>query len=228
MNKSRIICAAFVAAGLLVAFSRPGLAHRVNLFAYVEGDTVHVECSYKRSERVRYGEIIVRNPTTGAIYLTGKTDENGNFVFPVPTEARAAKTDLGILLRAGEGHQNDWIVKAGEYLSALPAAAAPTVGPAAAPKTTVPAASEPVDPAVSAQSPSAVPAGPAPAVLTTTAMQAVVEAAVEKKIAPLRKMLLEDKEKGPSLSEIVGGIGYLVGLAGLAAYIRSRKGGVGS
>ena len=223
-----VLAAFVVVAGISV---RPADAHRVNVFAYVEGDTVHVECSYSKSDRVRFGEVEVSDPATGKVYLTGKTDEKGNFAFPVPAEARAAKADLRLRLRAGEGHQNDWTVAADEYLSAAPtASAAPS---AAAPQS---GKSAPAAPAV------AVPAQTAPAVATTAApalppvdmaalqatVQAAVEAGVEKKIAPLRKILLDEKEKGPGLTEIFGGIGYLLGIAGLLAYARSRGGRSGS
>jgi len=203
----RILVALVVVAWVSV---RPADAHRVNVFAYVEGDTVHVECSYSKSDRVRFGEVEVSDPATGKVYLTGKTDEKGNFAFPVPAEARAAKADLRLRLRAGEGHQNDWTVAADEYLSAAPTAPAAAV-PAPAAATTAPPAQPPVDMAA----------------LQAT-VQAAVEAGVEKKIAPIRKILLDEKEKGPGLTEIFGGIGYLLGIAGLLAYARSRGGRSGS
>lgn len=220
MNKQRFSHVALWAVVALIAFSRPALAHRVNVFAYVEGDSVHVECSYSRSDRVRFGDIEVKNSATGKVYLTGKTDDKGYFIFTVPPEARSDKADLDLVLHAGEGHQNDWIVKAEEYLSAAPAA--PTS--AASPSSDAPGlAAENVVPVVATGSDAPV-AKPGVAV-NQAALQAVVEAAVEKKIAPLRNILLAEKEKGPGLTEIIGGIGYLVGIAGLLAYARSRKRG---
>jgi len=222
-----VLAALVVVAGVSV---RPADAHRVNVFAYVEGDTVHVECSYSKSDRVRFGEVEVSDPATGKVYLTGKTDEKGNFVFPVPAEARAAKADLRLRLRAGEGHQNDWTVAADEYLSAAPTApAAPSAAAPqsektapAAPATAVPA---PASPATATAAPTQTPVDMAALQAT---VQAAVEAGVEKKITPLRKILLDEKEKGPGLTEIFGGIGYLLGIAGLLAYARSRGGRSGS
>ncbi|MFU2207452.1 hypothetical protein [Solidesulfovibrio sp. C21] len=207
-----------IALALCLGAAAPALAHRVNVFAYVEGNDVHVECSYSRSDRVRFGEITVKNAVTGQVYLTGKTDDKGNFVFPVPEAARKDKTEIAIHLDAGEGHQNNTTVKAEEYLSAAPAAPAvptsavsmPTATPAAtaaAPASTAPAVAVPMDQA---------------------ALRAVVEQAVEVKIAPIRKMLLDQEEKGPGLAGIAGGIGWLVGIAGLLAYVRCRKGGRGA
>ena len=221
---------------LCLASARDAAAHRVNVFAYVEGDTVHVECSYSRSDRVRFGDIDVQNAVDGKSYLTGKTDEKGDFSFSVPPAARAAKADLRILLRAGEGHQNDWTVKYDEYAAAAPAARA-------TPAEATPVAAQATPKAVPATAAQATPAGPsvapaapgapaAPASMDTAAFKALlettVEAAVEKKIAPIRKMLLDDKEKGPGVAEIFGGIGWLVGVAGIAAYAKSRRSGRGA
>lgn len=206
----------------LIAPTPAALAHRVNVFAYVEGETVHVECAYSRSQPVLFGDIEVRNGATGKIYLTGKTDDKGRFAFTVPPKARSEKADLNLLLRAGEGHQNEWTVKAGEYLAETPPA--PATASTAESKSKSSPSSRPVKPATAAapvvQATSAsVPCVPDPALAT------LMEAAVEKKIAPIRQMLLEIRIQGPGITEIIGGIGYLVGMAGLLAYARSRKRG---
>ena len=213
------------ALALLAALAGPALAHRVNVFAYVEGGDVVVECSYSRSERVRFGEVDVFDAASGAALLAGKTDEKGEFRFPVPPAVRAAKADLRIVLKAGEGHQNATEVKAAEYLSAAPApSAAPVATPAASAPPSQPAAPfAAAGPVAAAAAPAQTgePAVAAP-VLDAAALERIVEAAVEKKIAPLRAMLVGDKEKGPGLTEIVGGLGWLVGLAGIAAYFASK------
>ena len=41
------------------------------------------------------------------------------------------------------------------------------------------------------------------------------------RLAPLRQRLQEAQQ--PGLAEIVAGIGYLVGIAGLVAYARARR-----
>ena len=220
------VLAAVVAA--VLCFPGTTWAHRVNVFAYVEGGTVHVECSYSKSDRVRFGDIEVKNPASGKVYLTGKTDEKGNFAFAVPPEAKAAKADLLILLKAGEGHQNDWTVKADEYLGAAPATEAREQSAAPVPATSQPAAAEPALSAAPIAASGVAAAQPMPTTtMDAAALQAIVtsavDAAVEKKIAPVRRMLLDQAEKGPGMREIFGGIGYLVGIAGLLAYVRCRK-----
>lgn len=209
-------------AGLL-ALAPAALAHRVNVFAYVEGETVHVECAYSRSQPVLFGEVEVRNGATGKVYLTGKTDDKGQFAFTVPPQARSEKADLNLLLRAGEGHQNEWTVKAGEYLAGAQSFPVADVAPDAKPKPS-PAALTVNKAAKSAAAAPVAASQPAPCV-PDPALAPLVEAAVEKKIAPIRHMLVETQVRGPGITEIIGGIGYLVGMAGLLAYARSRKRG---
>jgi nickel transport protein len=83
-------------------------AHRVNIFAWVDGDTVHTQSKFGGGKMVNNGEISVFDPE-GNLLLKGSTDENGEFSFNVPE-----KTSLRIELNAGMGHQSEWIVTAEE------------------------------------------------------------------------------------------------------------------
>jgi hypothetical protein len=44
-----------------------------------------------------------------------------------------------------------------------------------------------------------------------------------QKQATLEKLLLEDKFSGPKMTDIVGGIGWIMGLAGITAFFLSSK-----
>ena len=161
-------------------------AHRVNIFAFVDGDAVQVECGFNRSQKVKQGTVEVFDATTGVQLLQGTTDDNGVFRFPVTAELRKAGHDLSIRIIAGEGHQNDWTVAADE----LPSAAAPVA---------------------------AVSGGATPAEI-----ERIVDAALDAKLSPIKRMLAEQTEAGPNLRDIIGGIGWIFGLIGVAAYFRRR------
>ena len=191
-----------LALALVVMLQATALAHRVNVFAFVDGGDIVVECSYSKSKRVNRGSIEVRDAASDAVLLTGETDENGHFRFPVPEAAKAAGTGLRIVLRAGEGHQNDWVVEASEFMPET----APTQE-SAAPKTAVA---------------SAAPTATTPVGLTRSDVEEVVNAALDARLAPIRRALLEQTEQGPGLREIIGGIGWIFGLVGVAAYFRGR------
>ncbi len=177
---------------LALTAQAPAMAHRVNIFAYVEGNDVLVECVFSTSSPVRDGQINVFDSVSGEELLQGKTDDKGFFRFPVPEKARAAGSGLRIRINAGEGHQNEWTVEAGELASAAPATPAP----------------------VEAQG------NAAPGGLTRDDVEAVVNAALDAKLAPIKRAVLG--QSGPGVVEIVGGIGWIFGLAGVAAYFRSR------
>lgn len=114
MRMFRLWCMALC---LVFAEASFASAHRVNIFAFVDGDAVQVECGFNRSQKVKQGTVEVFDATTGARLLQGTTDDNGVFRFPVTAELREAGHDLNLRIIAGEGHQNDWTVAADELAS---------------------------------------------------------------------------------------------------------------
>ena len=183
----------------------PALAHRVNVFAYVEGGEIVVECSYSKSKRVRHGAITVQDAAGGETLLQGTTDEEGLFRFLIPDQARASGSSLRILLQAGEGHQNEWIVDAAEFMDAgVPRPLAPDAEAA----TAVAMSPDRTDPDAAG--------------LSRADVAEVVNAVLDAKLAPIRRALLEQSQSGPGMQEIIGGIGWIFGLVGIGAYFKSR------
>lgn len=196
------------------------LAHRVNIFAWTEGDQVVVECAFNGSSKVNGGRIAVFDAVDGKELLQGLTDTQGQFRFAVPEAARAAGHGLRIQVNAGEGHQNQWLMEASEFN------AAPTATEAAAPATaTVSLSPAPggADSAASASSAHSASALPGP-YATPADVQRIVNAALDAKLAPIKRDLAAQRADGPGLTEIIGGIGWLLGLAGIGLYFRGRRG----
>lgn len=207
------------AAGLVLALlwslgAAPSVwAHRVNVFAWVEGDTVHVEGKFSGGKEVHEGTVTVTDPE-GAVLLKGTMEEGKEFVFAAPR-----KTDLTIVLNAGMGHRGEWTVRADEITlgdgengsGTLPASPAPAdVGFASA--------ETPAPPKTDAPEPAS-----APPVVSIQEIERVVDQALDRKLNPIMKMLAESRESGPSATEIFGGIGYIFGIMGVAAWFQSRR-----
>jgi nickel transport protein len=95
---------------IICAFTTPALAHRVLVFAYTEGDTVHTESKFVPNTPVRQGRILVLDQKTGKELLTGQTDDKGKFSFKIPPEAQ--KLDLKIVMEASMGHRGEFLLKA--------------------------------------------------------------------------------------------------------------------
>jgi nickel transport protein len=95
---------------IICALTTPALAHRVLVFAYTEGDTVHTESKFVPSTPVKQGKIMVIDQKTGKELLTGQTDDQGKFSFKIPPEAQ--KADLKIVIEASMGHRGEFLLKA--------------------------------------------------------------------------------------------------------------------
>lgn len=83
-------------------------AHKVNIFAYAEGDTIYTESYFPDGTKVK-GGIVEIYDSQGTKLLEGKTDENGEFDFKLPK-----KDDLRIVLLASLGHKNSYTLSADE------------------------------------------------------------------------------------------------------------------
>jgi nickel transport protein len=191
---------------LMFLWPSPALAHRVSIFAWVEGDTVHTQSKFFGGKKINHGRVSVYD-ASGTLLLEGETDENGEFSFKAPVRAA-----MKIIVSAGMGHQADWTIKKTDFDDG---------------QTDASPGLEPLQPSLgSGTSPDRAgsPAAPqATRTLTSTEIEQIIEKALDKKLTPVIKMISELYEKSPSLSDILGGIGYIIGLVGLAAYINSRK-----
>ncbi len=50
-----------------------------------------------------------------------------------------------------------------------------------------------------------------------------VQAVVRRELEPVKQMLANMSQSGPGVTEVIGGIGYILGLFGMVAYMKSRK-----
>jgi nickel transport protein len=182
-------------------FTTPALAHRVLVFAYAEGDTIHTESKFVPATPVRQGEIQVLEEKTGKVLLSGKTDDRGKFSFKIPPEAPAQKMDLKIVVEAAMGHRGEWLLKASSYLPGAKAAAAA--------------------PASAAPSPAA--PGTKTAAVDPQMLEEAVNKALERQLGPIKEKLAEMAVHRTSLPDIIGGLGYILGFFGLWAYFQSKR-----
>ena len=93
---------------LLALIVTPVWAHKVTLFAYVEGDKVFTESYFPDGKKVEGGTVQVLD-AKGVPLVQGTTDSQGQFVFPLPK-----KGNLTIVLDAGMGHKNSYLLSESE------------------------------------------------------------------------------------------------------------------
>lgn len=208
----------------LLGFSNACLAHRVNLFAYPDGNAIQVECYFTKNRKVRNGTLVFTDIETGALLLEGTTDEQGMFRFQPQSDFLATGHGLNILLKAGEGHQNNWTVSPDELKTLSPGelSSAPVVTKQT---DTIPAPQSTAESAQdatmylpsSSQKPAALPPQ------NVVDLEVLIGRIMDKKLAPIKQILARQEERAPGVRDIVGGIGWIVGLLGIAMYIKSKQ-----
>ena len=182
-------------------------AHRVNVFAWVEGDIVYTKSKFGGGREVKGGKIVVMD-SLGNELLTARTDNQGEFSFKVP-----GRMDLRIVLVAGQGHQSDWVLHAADMggVSSEEKTDARVEDRTQVEQTAIESANKGTESAAQASE------------IEREELEAVIESILDRKLKPIYAMLAEIRQEGPGVKDIFAGIGYILGLVGIAAYVHSRK-----
>lgn len=199
----------------------PALAHRLKLFATVEGTTVSGYGFFVGGGRPEGVEFVVRDHG-GAVVHRGTTDASGNFSWVAPKA-----DDYTLAIDSGDGHFAETTLAADRF-AFLPSA---TVPPSAAPLTreAIAAAANvaPIENPTAPTSPPPPSNGRAACVLLepeeiARAAEPVVDRAVARQLRPLIEAQVATEGR-VRFNDVMGGVGMIVGLAGLAAWGMSRR-----
>ena len=211
MKIKNLVMGTLVAASLMTTTA--AMAHRVNVFAWVDGDEVHTESKFSGGTLVRSGGITVKDEKTGAVVNQGTTNDKGEYSFRLPEGFAKTGHGLVVAISAGEGHRNTWTVQPDEISADASAAAE--------------AANAPAAPAVASAAPAAqTAAAAAPAgALTRAEVEEIVDKALQRQLNPMKRTLAEALDPSIKVSDVVGGIGWIFGLFGVAAIFSNRRRG---
>jgi len=184
-----------------LALAEGAFAHKVSVFAWVEGQEVAGEAYFAGGGKAQNCRIEIFD-SAGQKLLETQTNEAGEFRFPIP------KADnLKIVAHGGEGHQAEYTLPAGELGQSAP----PVEPPGAQAKPETPAPS----PAGREAAPLA-----SPSTLDRSELEAAIERALDKKLAPIHRKLAEMSQDRIGVQDIVTGVGFILGLFGAAALAR--------
>ena len=187
-----IAIVAVLAQAIAVFAAAPALAHRLNVFAAWDGARLSGEAYFTGGARA--GGIAIRAVASdGKVLAQTRSEKNGGFALP-PFAVAAVEADVDIVADSGDGHVAHFRITAAEM--GTPSGAAPSM-----------AASPPV---------------PVAAPSASDGLEAAMDRAVARRIAPLQRQIAEYEAK-VRLHDILGGIGYLVGLAGLCFWWLARR-----
>jgi nickel transport protein len=174
-------------------------AHTIRVFAWVAGDTVTVESGFSGGRPLIQGTVEVQNAENGTPLLQGKTNEEGIFTFSLTKTGQGKNIPLRIIVSSDEGHRNEWLL------------AAEADHAATEQNTTDPAATT-----------------PPPEILLSKKnsdeqLTRILAQLLDEKLKPIQRSLAQAEEQKPTLTDILGALGYLIGLAGIIAWMKSRR-----
>jgi nickel transport protein len=200
---------------LLWVLSGPAWAHKVSIFAWVEGDTVYTQSKFSTGRPVKNAMVVVYDDQ-GRELLHGETNETGAFSFLVPQ-----RTPLTVSLKASMGHSAHWRLSADDLtdgpLEAFPGSASKEM----------PAVTENFhdkgSPLLKSPQVGNEPRFPASSGLSEGQVKAIVDEALDKKLAPIMRILAEHVDRGPTVGDVISGLGYIIGLMGVALYVSYRR-----
>lgn len=182
---------------LLLACASVVHAHGINLFATVEGTSIQGTLLYADGSPAANAPVMAFAPD-GSTIAEATTDETGRFTFQARVRCRHR-----LVGDAGQGHRGLFTIAEEDLPTSLPA----------------PGEEAPPAPASEGNKPPAPGAGP-PALPAD--FDARVEAAVARQLRPLREQI-NGYETAIRIRDVMGGIGYLFGLAGLIALLKTRN-----
>jgi nickel transport protein len=172
--------------------ARPAMAHRLNVVAPVQGQSISGEAYYADGAPARNAKVTVLDPADQTLGETA-TDGEGRFTFPLRW-----RCDHRVVVDAGEGHTKTVTVSAAEIPATLPAWSGGTSPPAT--------------------DPTAAPPQPLGTLAAETAAGPSAQlAAIGAQLAELRREVARYENK-IRLHDVLGGIGCILGLMGLAFY----------
>lgn len=182
------------ALALMLAHPTPASAHKLKVFAYVEGTTIRGTVYFAGDIKAK-GALVTALAPDGTELARVNSAEDGSFSL----EAKE-RSDLRLVADAGDGHQAAFVVHAVELSPGLPERAGK--GPALA------------APAQGMQ--------PPPPLSSGADIEAMIDRAVGRHVGPLAERLaaFEDTVRW---HDVLGGIGYIFGVTGVGFYVAARN-----
>lgn len=195
---------------LLAWASTPAQAHRLQVFALAQGHQVRGYVYFGGNVRARGASVQVMGPD-GTILFATNTGDDGSFAF-----LAGARIDHRIVADLGDGHRAEFTLPAARLPPSLPvspAMATPIFSPAGgdgeASRQQIPG--ETVD-MERATTPS----------LSPASIETMIDETVARHVAPLREQLVA-YEAQVRWRDVLGGIGYIAGVVGVAAWFLGRR-----
>ncbi len=213
----------FLAMSIFFVFCFTGFAysHKINVFAWVEGDQVHVDAYFTKSAKVMNTQVKVLD-LRGNPLLDGKTNEFGQYNFNLKDLREFPSDGLQVVIEEAEGHRAGYTLKGSDFREGLRSEDVKSVAVKGTSETKEIQGATEGSTKTDAQTNVAQTPGDLLRKVLAEELDSKLEP-IERALAAQQRMLVEMRETGPSITEIIGGIGWVFGIFGIAGYFLSRR-----
>ncbi len=178
---------------LILGPALPALAHRIQVLAYPSGGEIIVEATVGNEQPVTIGSEVTVTRSVNGDVLL-RGETDMKGRFTFPIPDLSPNTGLLISVNSGMGHLGS-----------------STLTPEELKKQQLSETPEAKESKASSLSPE------------EQRLSELVAQAVAREVEPLKHMLAKEVDSGPSMRDIIGGIGWLVGIGGLLAALKKRR-----
>lgn len=182
---------------LLCCAAQPVTAHKLLVMAWVQGDQLMGEAAFGDGSFAANAKVTVLDGESMEELLEFNADAQGIFQSALPSEILARGNPLLVRASDGAGHLAEYVVDAQEFAFAAQADSVVAQAEAHGEGTGVS-----IDQELIAR---------------------MVQEAVRQEVAPLRRDIIALTQSKPGITEILGGIGYIIGLASLGFWLLRKR-----
>ena len=194
---------------ILLFIANSALAHKVTIFAWNEEDMVYTESKFAGGGKVKNAPVEVYNDK-GKKLLEGKTNDSGEFSFKAPQKGK-----MKIVLFAGMGHRAEWTILIDGFHDSVEDIDALKID-----STAMGIKIEQKDSVLFNSNIKLQQINAEIKKIVEQSLDEKLEPLLDKKLKPMNKLLAKLQERDLSVQDILGGLGYILGLVGMATYIR--------
>lgn len=189
-------------------------AHNINVFAMSDGNTIEGYVYFTGGSRAQHAHIELRDKT-GQTLFSSAADEQGSFALHV-----SHRTDYVVFTDTGDGHVAKFKLYANEFAENLPLASPSDLITVSKLETPIP------DHAVSKPDARTSKTTRSTALDLSTLSQdelaGLINRAVARQIGPLRQEV-NAYRNDVRMSDVMGGIGVIIGIFGVCAWVVARR-----
>jgi len=202
VNRTPLFFAVILALFVIVYPATIATAHKLNVFAYSEDSSIRGEAYFNDGAPARNCEVLIKAEGDGSVMGRGRTDEDGNFAVNIDPSNRKFVT---VLVDGGMGHLGRVNIALSSFDNSTDIS-----DPNSTDKVTL--EEEQIENQIVA--------------LGEKEIASIVKSVLRSEIEPLRAEIIQLRKEfaKPGFNQIMGGIGYIFGLIGVALWFKKGSG----